>query len=73
MNLNTLNALVQELQRVVTLENKPILNHLDHINSLLHNAALKCIAAITVSADQPHIYKDYSSWSKFATSTIESH
>ena len=47
---------------MATLENKPVLNHLDHINSLLHNAVLKYRAAIKVPADHPKtplIKKDY--------------
>ena len=52
MKLHSFNGYVQELQKVVTLDNNPVLEHLDHINSLLHNALLTCRAAITVPAEQ---------------------
>ena len=49
MKLHSFNGYVQELQKVVTLDNNPVLEHLDHINSL---ALLTCRAAITVPAEQ---------------------
>ena len=51
--LHTFEGYVQELQKCVGLTNTPILKHLDHINSLLHNVVLTCRAAMATQAAQP--------------------
>ena len=59
LKFNRYHHLIQELQQMMSQNNEAVLQHLDHINSLLHNAVLTCKAAtISVTPDEPFEKQD---------------
>ena len=60
LKLNRFHSLTQELQQLISTNDRAVLEHLDHINSLLHNAVLTCKAAtVSVIPDKPFKEEDH--------------
>ena len=53
LQLHTTEALLQELNSMVTSHNKQLKPYLGHINSLLTSAILKCKAAVQKDSAKP--------------------